>query len=170
MGYYTKESFESYFWNRFNKTDGCWFWTGRIKQPNGYGTIQKDRKSIYVHRLAYILTFGEIPDNLVIRHKCDVRRCGNPAHLEVGTQSDNIQDSVNRERMPKGESHYQGKLTNTTVDTIRKEYWVENKSSEKLAKEFNVCAGTILSVVHGKTWKHLPNYQRPRKYKLSKPF
>lgn len=170
MGYYTQENFKDYFWNRFNKTETCWLWTGRLKQPSGYGTIQKDKKTFYVHRLSYILTFGDIPDDLIIRHKCDVKHCGNPAHLEMGTQADNMKDCVERGRKPIGELHYQGKLNDKSVDAIRLRYWIENESSGKLAKEFGVSSGTILEVVHGRIWKHLPNYQRPRKYKLSKSF
>ena len=32
----------------------------------------------------------------VIRHRCDIRPCVNPAHLEAGTQAANISDTVSR--------------------------------------------------------------------------
>ncbi len=43
-----------------------------------------------ITRIVWTLLRGPIPDGWVIRHKCDNPRCINPAHLEAGTQSQNI--------------------------------------------------------------------------------
>ena len=163
MSYYKQDEFENYFWNRFDKTDSCWLWKGRLKQPHNYGTVQKDHKTIYIHRMAYTLTFGEIPDNLVVRHNCHVRHCGNPAHLEVGTQAENIQDSVKDARFPKGENHYSAKLNKNIVIEVRKRYWKNNESCSNLAKELEINEGTLRNAINGKTWKHLQNYKQTRK-------
>lgn len=78
---------------------GCWQWQGSVSM--GYGRIVIDRKSYIVHRLAYRLFKGEIPEGLVVDHtchsydmtceggECHHRRCFNPDHLELVTHQEN---------------------------------------------------------------------------------
>ncbi len=55
-----------------------------------------------------------------------------------------------------GESHYLHKLTWGKVRKIRKMY--KNKISCKcLAQKYNVCQGTIASIINNKTWKPKPS-------------
>jgi hypothetical protein len=68
--------------------DGCWRWPG-AKNPKGYGVIRRDGKRLPVHRVAYELRVGPIPDGLVLDHLCRVRNCANPAHLEPVTPGEN---------------------------------------------------------------------------------
>lgn len=70
----------------------CWLST-RKPCSNGYVTISDGKKVQWSgHRLAYTLTYGPIPQGLHVRHKCDVKACCNPYHLELGTHKDNMQD------------------------------------------------------------------------------
>ncbi len=78
------------FWPRVSAgADGCWQWTGHLTQ-SGYGSIYFNRKATPVHRFAYELLVGKIPDGLVIDHLCRNRGCVNPAHLEPVTERVNI--------------------------------------------------------------------------------
>ena len=75
----------------------CWLWTGWTEK-NGYGRKTINYQHISAHRWSWQLHNGKIPDGKVILHKCDVKKCVNPAHLEVGSQKDNIQDSIRKGR------------------------------------------------------------------------
>lgn len=79
---------------------GCWEWRG-ARNEHGYGLVSLARSGITaarVHRIMYERFVGTIPDEQVIRHKCDNPPCVNPAHLEAGTQYQNIMDMVERGR------------------------------------------------------------------------
>ncbi|HEY5834659.1 HNH endonuclease signature motif containing protein [Streptomyces sp.] len=83
---------------------GCIIWTAGVT-PEGYGTIEirgKGRKALYVHRVAYELMIGPIPEGMHLDHvchnrdlsclgreKCLHRRCVNPHHLEPVTPREN---------------------------------------------------------------------------------
>jgi hypothetical protein len=68
---------------------GCWLWTGGTTSA-GYGQVRGGTGGqVYVHRVAYEIAKGPIPDGLVIDHLCFVVNCVNPDHLEAVTQAEN---------------------------------------------------------------------------------
>jgi len=79
---------------------GCHEWGG-ARNARGYGRITADvpgePKVMYAHRLAFYLANGYLA--AVIRHSCDNPSCCNPAHLLAGTQSDNMRDAAERNRI-----------------------------------------------------------------------
>lgn len=78
--------------------DGCWIWKG-AKAGNGYGSIFKDGRPEMAHRVSWILHFGSIPEGMYVLHSCDVPACVNPAHLFIGSQSENLKDAVAKGRV-----------------------------------------------------------------------
>jgi hypothetical protein len=82
---------------------GCWEWSGN-KDEYGRGRvgngIYKNGTSgtILVSRASWILTYGEIPDNIKVCHTCDNPSCYNPEHLFLGTQKDNVDDMWKKNR------------------------------------------------------------------------
>lgn len=90
------------FWRYFEKGPKglCWEWMG-AKDDKNYGTISTFRGEppYKAHRLSYEMFCGPIPENMLIRHRCDNPICVNPHHLEIGTQFDNMQDASKRGRL-----------------------------------------------------------------------
>lgn len=87
------------FWSKVKKTDPlkCWTWTA-YKDPRGYGMFRFHGRVQVASRVSWILTNGEIPKNMNICHHCDNPSCVNPAHLFLGTDSDNARDRVRKKR------------------------------------------------------------------------
>ena len=85
---------EERIWQRFevDRQTGCWNWTGAIS-AGSYGSIYYEGRMQKAHRVIWRLERGEIPDGLQIDHLCRNRRCINPDHLEVVTQSENLRRS-----------------------------------------------------------------------------
>jgi hypothetical protein len=77
----------------------CWPWVGRTTKA-GYGQISLGKydgqRTLYVHRVAYELLVGTIPEGLVIDHLCCNRTCCNPAHLEPVTHAENVRRGSSR--------------------------------------------------------------------------
>jgi RNA binding exosome subunit len=68
--------------------------------------------------LSYELTNGVIPEELLVLHSCNNKKCVNPNHLRLGTSQDNADDRI------KANGHYGKtyKITafNLSVDMISK--------------------------------------------------
>jgi len=85
------------FWAKVDKTDGCWLWTAHCNE-NGYGYFRLGHKHVRAHRLSWAMANGPIPEGFVVQHKCDVRDCVRPSHLELGSQPENIADMDRKNR------------------------------------------------------------------------
>lgn len=76
---------------------GCWLWFGAT-DSSGYGSIRLNGKTFGAHRASWICYKGQIPEGLLILHRCDVPCCINPNHLFLGTDQDNAFDKVRKGR------------------------------------------------------------------------
>jgi hypothetical protein len=85
------------FWSKVEKTDSCWLWTAWC-DATGYGRFRYDGKLGYAHRWAYENAFGRIPTDREIDHKCMIRHCVNPNHLELVTHAENRRRSMQAKR------------------------------------------------------------------------
>lgn len=137
--------------------DDCWDWIGPLyktwKRPEfWYGTVKEDGRQKLAHRVSYEIFKGEIPEGMMVCHKCDRPLCVNPNHLFIGTAKDNRRDCVskNRHNPVSGERQGQAKLTREKVRQIRSRPGVTNR---ELAKEFGVSQSVISAIRLGNSWK-----------------
>ena len=81
------------FWSKVDTkgSNECWEWQA-AKHRQGYGIFKFDNKIQLAHRISWLLANTEIPQGMVVMHKCDNPSCVNPDHLCLGTQKDNIRD------------------------------------------------------------------------------
>lgn len=83
----------------------CWPWAAATNL-GGYGIFQINGKPYGAHRVAYIIKNGDIPEPMCVCHTCDNPPCCNPAHLWLGTMTDNRADCVRKGRQAKGDGHW----------------------------------------------------------------
>lgn len=158
---------------------GCWEWTA-ARTSRGYGQFRPGGLAPMTpaHRLSYVDAFGPIPDGLWVLHRCDNRRCVNPAHLFLGTPRDNVLDMWSKGRQNPGRQTGEGvgtsKLSEAEVVAIRRRY-IAGVPRAAIAAEFGISLLSLSDVTSGKTWRHLlgrdgaPSYADLRAAKRVKP-
>jgi hypothetical protein len=110
----------------------CWEWLG----AHGLGTRGEYRprvvirqKDYYVYRIVYQLYTGaELKPTDVVRHECDNCWCCNPFHMIIGSQADNVQDMLKRERV--GMKHFHVKRIMQMLETGAPASYVCDKMRE----------------------------------------
>lgn len=143
------------------KQGDCYEWQGALTY-NGYGRIGVNGKVQRVHRVAYELAHGPIPEGIVVCHRCDNPRCCNPDHLFLGTTQENVDDKVRKNRHKPftseqviGEKNPRALLTAADVTKIRKRYARSGVTLKQLANEYGVHFDTISKVINHVTWSHV---------------
>ena len=88
------EKYAERFWSKVKKTRSCWIWTASTYWSHGltYGHVYFYGRVRAAHRIAYIITYGFIPDGMDIDHLCRKTLCVNPKHLEPVPHRVNVID------------------------------------------------------------------------------
>jgi hypothetical protein len=157
-----KERFENKFIPEPNS--GCWIWTAYLYPNTGYGQFRMSSNpndaSTGAHRASWIIHCGDIPDGMIVCHRCDNRCCVNPDHLFLGSYSDNLMDASKKGRIQwkgkrdlgnfqRAETHHQAKLNWDAVNEIRSSREPDNF----FVKKYGVSFPTIKRIRSFKTWK-----------------
>jgi len=85
------------FFAKVEKTETCWNWKAYLNKC-GYGVFRFTDKIMLAHRFSVMLSGRSVTPWDVIMHSCDNPKCVNPAHLEIGTLSQNMTDAWARGR------------------------------------------------------------------------
>jgi hypothetical protein len=130
-----------------NPATGCHEWIGGANDQ-GYGYAKVDGRMFRVHRLAWALANGPIPDGLLIRHDCDNPRCVNVAHLCLGTHQDNMRDLALRGRAR------HARLSRADIAAI-KERHASGVAQKTIAQEFGINTSTVSRIINQKRTSYL---------------
>jgi hypothetical protein len=129
------------FWTKVMKSDGCWLYNG-CKTRFGYGKFAITGGWVLAHRISWLLSFGNIPEDSCVLHRCDNPGCVNPDHLFLGTQLDNIYDMVFKGRN-------KTLIPDSTVTIIKDEILAGIISRRGIARKYNVSPSYITKLAHG---------------------
>ena len=127
----------------------CWIWKKFINTA-GYGNVGYLGDQTQAHILSYraFNRMTAIESNLVVRHKCMMKACCNPEHLELGTRKENSQD-----RKRDGTVVRNSKLTLPEVLNIRESKGTGTQTER--SKRFGVSFSVVAHIDDGSTWKEL---------------
>lgn len=78
------------FWDKVSPCpmSGCWLWFG--SDNRGYGMSWRDGKHVYAHRMALEAESGPMGRDVEVDHRCMIKCCVNPAHLELVSHTENM--------------------------------------------------------------------------------
>ena len=81
------------------KPDACHIWQGPTSgtgRGGGYGRMSLNGITVAVHIVMFTCFFGYIPPKKQVDHKCNIRLCCNPDHLEMVTHLKNQKRRASR--------------------------------------------------------------------------
>jgi hypothetical protein len=147
------KSLEERFWQKVLRTPDCWQWIASCT-THGYPQIREGNchsRMLKAHRVCWEIHFGPIPDGMHVLHRCDNPGCVNPSHLFLGTNLDNINDCIAKNRKPKGEEIWTSKLREDQIPIIR----TSGFSQQKIANIFGITQRAVSKIKLCQTWKHI---------------
>lgn len=145
---------EERFWSKADTSGGpdtCWEWQA-CKNDMGYGQFRTSERAHYAHRFSWTLTKGPLDSEACVLHRCDNPGCVNPAHLFLGSRTENAADRVSKNRSALGNHNGSAKLNPEAVLAIR----ASEESNTALASRFGVNIATVRSARRRDTWRHVP--------------
>lgn len=142
-GKYPRKCVRDRFNEKVKKMDsGCHEWQSTIHH-DGYGRFWYRTGQIFAHRMSYLLNHGEIPNGLLVLHRCDNRKCVNPEHLYIGTAKKNTQDMFERNRAVGNTKYGEDQISEA------KRLYGEGMSQQKIADLLGIHQTTISKFVRG---------------------
>ena len=115
-------------------SNDCWICTSHKCDTSGYPMVRRNGKFWKANRYSYTIHKGDIPKGLVIRHTCDNPACINPDHLILGTQKDNVQDMIERNRFRDARGDKNPNFKDFNLAAINNDYQLGMKVVDILEK------------------------------------
>jgi hypothetical protein len=144
------------FWRLVEKKnpDECWPWKGTKHRYGGFRIW--DRIEL-AHRVAFMLTFGSIPDGKCVCHTCDNGFCCNPKHLWIGTHLENMRDMTKKGRTKapdnRGRRHPL-KYSIEFVKSLRDDYYNRGWTAKELAQKHKITFQALRGLIYSKHYYH----------------
>lgn len=125
------------FWKRVRIVEGsCWMWLGAISR-DGYGHVRFNGRQT---------SLGTPKDNMV--DKATKGRCN-------AAKGDRSGARTRPDRLARGETNPQAKLTAEKVTAIRLRHAQGGITGRALATQYGVCPDVISSILRRKLWAHV---------------
>lgn len=105
----------------------CWIWRSG-PDTDGYGRVKVAGRRYQAHRVLYEASGFTIPEGYVLDHRCRVRLCVNPAHLDPITNAENRRRS--------------SRLTREDVAAIRE----SDKKGTEIAAEYGISCSYVTNI------------------------
>jgi hypothetical protein len=150
-----KASLSERFWSKVivdpDRPDACWRWSAATT-GFGYGILRTSRpnpRNAKAHRVSWELHFGEIPEGMMVLHRCDTPTCTNPRHLFLGRGADNVRDMVRKGR------HWNQGLTTERAYVVK--YLLRNTTlrAAAIAEMFRIGLTTLWMLNVGRAYRHV---------------
>ncbi|MGN7284313.1 HNH endonuclease signature motif containing protein [Shouchella rhizosphaerae] len=128
------------------------------KHKHGYTMFRfkSGDKAHLLHRLVIENFVGPIPEGMVVCHKNDNPTDNRLENLYVGTQKQNMSDSIRLNRFPVGSKNGQSKLSNEDVRKIRRIKEMKPELPNRvIAEKFGVTRKVIDLILRGRTYKNV---------------
>lgn len=158
----TLRDLESRFWSKVDRSGACWLWNAS-RTTAGYGGIRAGRRGsplLMAHRVSFALHNGPIPGGHEVCHVCDNPPCVNPAHLFLGSHTDNMRDMTEKGRrrddatLPRGSAHHSAVLDEAAVVELRRRRKDGATYGELMALS-GLSKSSVASLVNYETWRHV---------------
>ena len=125
----------------------CWLLQGPTDKK-GYSVVSLRGVTHSGHRLSYAAFVQDIPDNVLVCHRCDTPNCINPNHLFLGSDGDNTRDMWSKGR---GSLHM-AKLSEQQVNEIR-QLRSDGMTYIEIAHRFGIKPTAARNAAVGASWR-----------------
>lgn len=141
---------ERRFWRKaaVRAANECWPWEATCR--NGYGQFFIDKRGFVASRVAWGIANRTDPGQLLVCHRCDNPPCVNPAHLFLGTASENQQDMLRKGRGAGGMAPKRIKITAEQAAEIRN----DPRILREIAADYGLSVSGAHAVKTGLCWRH----------------
>ena len=134
---------------------GCFEVMSHHQERCGYSQVKRNKTILMAHRWVYQEYIEDIPDGMLVLHRCDNRVCVSPAHLYLGSHAQNANDmrTKGRSNCLGGASSPHAKLTQSDVDSIRLFYYSGFKTKAELSRIYKVTKTNIGHIIAERSWR-----------------